>query len=206
MGDGGDFFVDLLRHGEAAGGSVFRGTRDDPLTAQGLADMRAVSAALQGIDRVFSSPRQRCLAFAEEFAAAQGCTLDTLAAFGEYDFGDWEGRAVAQVYREQRGALERFWQDPLQHPPPGGEPFAAFCARVEQGWETFLQRNQNHHALIVTHGGPIRVLLCQLLGWPLSSMNALEVAHASHTRLRISPAADRLYCSLVFFNRSPVMP
>ena len=41
MPRGESVYLDLLRHGETEGGTRYRGTTDDPLTAAGWEQMRA---------------------------------------------------------------------------------------------------------------------------------------------------------------------
>jgi alpha-ribazole phosphatase/probable phosphoglycerate mutase len=60
--------VDLLRHGEPAGGPRFRGTTDDPLSELGWQQMRATVGTQLPWEVVVSSPLRRCAAFAEWLA------------------------------------------------------------------------------------------------------------------------------------------
>lgn len=206
MSDSRFYFVDLLRHGEAEGGAIFRGDRDDPLTVRGLHAMQAAANDIPSVATVCSSPKLRCAQFAQTFSATRGSALLVDDNLREYSFGTWEGHAVEDIYREQQQALENFWRDPQRYPPPGAESFETFVARLRQAWASIVQHARNGHVLIVTHGGPIRILLCLALGWPLSSCQVLEVAHASHTRLRVASDGQALHVSLVFFNRSPARP
>lgn len=48
--------VDLLRHGEPAGGKKFRGAVDDPLSPLGWQQMRAAVGDFRGWQTIVSSP------------------------------------------------------------------------------------------------------------------------------------------------------
>lgn len=168
---------DLLRHG-ATGQHGFRGRLDDPLTASGWRALEA-AAADHAWDAVATSPLRRCADFARELAAARGIALRTEPGLREYDFGDWQGRALETLAREQGDALARFWADPLAHPPPGAEPLHAFRARVTATLDTLAAAWPARCILVLTHGGVIRLLRCLEAGLPWSAMSGLEVAHAS---------------------------
>jgi alpha-ribazole phosphatase len=174
------FHVDLLRHGDT-GRHGFRGQLDDPLTAQGWAQMRAAVADGEW-DVVVASPLQRCAAFARELAGARGLPLQLDPRWREYHFGDWQDVPVESLAQERGEALARFWADPAAHPPPGAEAFADFAARVQAALEAAVAREGR--VLVVTHGGPIRWLHCHAAGAPPSRMSAIEVAHASLHRFQ----------------------
>lgn len=206
MSAGESYFIDLLRHGETNGGAIFRGDTDSELTEDGLASMQAACTSVNKVETIYSSPMRRCRVFADAFAEAKGCQAKVLETLREYSFGDWEGRLVKDVYEEQTDAVQAFWRDPQHCPPPGGEKLSDFISRVEDAWNTIIQTRRKADVLVVSHGGPIRALLCHALGWPVSTMNRLEIPHASHSRLRIADYGEEKHISLVFFNRSPETP
>jgi len=169
--------LDLLRHGDT-GHAGFRGTLDDPLTAQGWQQMEQ-AVAEQNWDVVISSPLQRCAAFAQAYATRQGVPLKIDARLVELDFGLWEGKTAAELMQSDATALQNFWQDPERHPPPQGERMADFSARVLQAWQDIAHEHGGQRVLIISHGGVIRRLLCQVLGLPLNKLLTLDVAHGS---------------------------
>jgi broad specificity phosphatase PhoE len=181
-----DRFLDLLRHGAVVGGNRFRGLDDDPLTETGWRQLRsAVDRALtagQGAwTRILTSPAPRCADFARALGRERGLPVATVTAFGERGFGAWEGRTAAEL---PLADLTRFWADPAAFDPPGAEPFAEFCRRVQAAWET-LRVDGPGQSLLVTHGGVIRVILGDVLGLAADRLLSIEVPHACRTRLRI---------------------
>ncbi|WJW75160.1 alpha-ribazole phosphatase family protein [Thiohalobacter sp. IOR34] len=181
--------VDLLRHGETVLGAVFLGRSDAPLTAAGRAAMQAALPERPSWQIVFSSPLQRCADFAGELAQQAGVECRLLPELQEMDFGDWDGRSAQQIQAEDPNALETFWADPLHRAPPGGETLAGFAERVARGWRLLLAAAAGRHALLVSHGGVIRVLLCQQLGVPLERLFCWRVPHAGLSRLRLQGLA-----------------
>ncbi|MBK1629633.1 histidine phosphatase family protein [Thiohalocapsa halophila] len=178
--------VDLLRHGEAAGGACFRGSRDDPLTPAGWAQLEvatAVDAAAGAWDRVLCSPAQRCAAFADVLGARLGVPVTALPALRERHFGAWEGQAAARL---PAADLAAFWSDPAGFTPPGAEPLRDFRARVASGWQEVMTLTLSHRQpLVVTHGGVVRAILGEVLGLADASLLLLEVPHACRTRIRL---------------------
>lgn len=173
--------IDLLRHGGVQGGARFRGDQDDPLTPLGWEQMRQATADRPGWTRIVSSPLRRCCEPARELARDLGLAIEERAALRERGFGAWEGLTVDQVPGD---ILGRFWADPVGYTPPGAEPFAAFRTRVMDGWHDLL-REPDPHALLVTHGGVIRILVAEVLRMPAEAFFLIEVPHACRTRLRI---------------------
>lgn len=177
--------VGLLRHGEVEGGSRFRGHTDDPLTATGLAQMHAAIADSGNWEQVVSSPLARCAAFAEEYARRYSTPLSFDARLVEMHFGDWEGRTAAELMTTDADALTRFWNDPLHNTPPGGEPLAQFQVRVLDAWNDIVTEYPAQRVLIVTHGGVIRVLLCQVTGVSVAQLQEFSVGHGHLHNVRI---------------------
>jgi alpha-ribazole phosphatase len=183
-------FADLLRHGEAAGGPCFRGSRDDPLTALGWSQLRA---AVQGLcepaawDAVLCSPAQRCAAFAHDLGSRLALPVTEMPALRERHFGVWEGCRAADL---PLAALQAFWRDPVGFTPPQAESLPAFQTRVTAAWRQ-VELGRAERPLLVTHGGVVRVIVGAVLGMPATSLLLLEVPHACRTRLRLAPAGGQ---------------
>lgn len=122
-------------------------------------------------------------------------------AFREVHFGDWEGKLIADVWREQGSDVRRFFADPVNAAPPNGEPLYDFERRVVEGWNALLNSNRGEHVLLVAHGGTIWVLLAKVLAMPLTRIANLDVPYASASRIRIHHSEGQPdFMSLVFHN------
>lgn len=187
-----DAYLDLIRHGQVEGGNVFRGSRDDPLSASGWVQMQAVRSGRSDWSAIFSSPARRCSAFAERLAAELGVPLQVLGALRERHFGDWEGMCATRIPPADLGA---FWSDPLGFTPPGAEVYEDFQERVLSAWSA-LRASPGPASLVVTHGGVIRVLIADTLGMPPQNSLLIEVPYACLTRLRLPapPGRPSLVC------------
>lgn len=107
----------------------------------------------------------------------------------EGDHGRWEGLTHAEVserYAEQ--ARERF-ADPWRSRAHGGESGADLWARVGAAWEDLLRRYAGGRVLVVTHGGPIRLLLCHLLGMPFERHWQFRTDLGGVTAVDVYPSA-----------------
>lgn len=186
--------VDLLRHGSVSGGDRLCGWQDDALDDTGWQQMQRAVAGPCRWQRVISSPQRRCTAFAGDLAQRFGLPFQQDPRWRELGFGDWEGQTVTELMAHSPDAVQRFWDTPSEHPPPNGEPLAQFEQRIDTAWADLgRQLAAGERALLVTHGGVIRLLLCRVLGLPLQSQFRFEVPHAALITLVMDPAQPRLY-------------
>lgn len=192
-------FIDLLRHGEPAGGSRYRGSLDDPLSPRGWRQLREACGEAAPWDGIVSSPLTRCRAFGAELAERHGLPLRIEPRLREIGFGDWEGRAVDEILRQDAERLSRYWSDPVANPPPGGEPLPECFERVGAALADLLAEAEGRHLLVVGHGGIIRMALARVLAMPLAAVLRLEVPHACLSRLRVQRDVNEVLApSLVF--------
>ena len=124
-------------------------------------------------DAVVSSPLRRCREPAEWLAAQAKVALAIDPDLMEMHFGQWEGLA----WQDFDGPEARAWAaDFLNTAPPGGESLAEMALRVRRACDRALERYAN--ALIVSHAGPIRVLLADRAGSALEQMFSQSVGYA----------------------------
>lgn len=191
--------IDLLRHGEPAGGERLRGSCDDPLSSQGWMQMRGVVGVAPPWDRIVSSPLRRCVEFARELATRYRLTLEIDERIREIYFGDWDGCAVKALLAINPDGLTRFWADPVANPPPKAERFDEFRCRILRAWTSLTRPISKDHILVVTHGGPIRTILGEVLGIDPRRLPRLEVPHAALSRIRVwDDTTGHVATSLVF--------
>lgn len=166
----------LVRHGETLANREYRyiGTRDDALSEQGQLQAEALAEALSilPVAAVYSSPRQRTVATAEPIAARHQLAVQLLPELVEGSFGMWEGLSRAEVLARsaEDEQLLLDWESNPEIAPPGGESFAAMCERVVGAVERLAQVHPDQTIVLVSHVGPIKVLLCAAMGAPLSAL------------------------------------
>ena len=170
----------LVRHGETLANREFRyiGVRNDLLSPHGeqqaglVAQALASLAAVTPIAAVYSSPLQRAVRTAQVIVDQLSLPLQETQALIEGSFGEWEGLSRAEVLaRSERDAdLLQAWEQDPAIPPPGGESFAQIQQRIGTFVERLAQAYPGQTLVLVSHVGPIKVLLCQALSTSLSSM------------------------------------
>ncbi|MCE1271262.1 MAG: histidine phosphatase family protein [Acinetobacter sp.] len=159
--------IDLLRHGETTLSHTLRGHLDDDLTEQGWLQMQSTIQQYMTTpvdwDVIISSPLRRCRRFAEHLADQLGLPMRVNEHIKEMYFGDWEGISTQAIYEAEPERLANFWQFPTQYHAPNGESLTQFQQRIFIGFEqiyTQIQAQNGQKALVITHGGVIKLLTC----------------------------------------------
>ncbi|AMQ88958.1 histidine phosphatase family protein [Marinobacter sp. LQ44] len=190
--------IDLMRHGEPEGGQMFRGSKDDPLSPVGWQQMEAAVHGHDHWDAIVSSPMTRCRLFAEQLAQRRRIPLHIEDDLREIGFGDWEGLTSRQVQERYGDHLSRFWQDPINSNPPGGEAMTDFYQRVTLGFDRWQDKLASQRILVVCHGGVIRMVLAKVLGIPLEkSFAGFSVPYACRSRIQVDQSEFGTFRSLV---------
>ena len=178
--------VDFLRHGECQGGEIFRGSGTDvELSDNGRQQMRDSVRGITSWDSIISSPMQRCRRFAVEQSERLAIPMVENSSWREIYFGDWEGRIIADVWREAPDLVANYFKDPYSDTPHNGEAVSVVAERLQTAWDALLNEHRNQHVLVVQHGGTMRILLALILGMPATAMNHFEVPFACLTRLKV---------------------
>jgi probable phosphoglycerate mutase len=164
-----------VRHGETLANREYRyiGTRDDPLSTTGETQALQLAEALSGlpIAAVFSSSLQRAYKTALPVATRHSLEVQRVHDLRECDFGSWEGLSRAEVLERSPEDSQRLreWEQNTSVAPPGGESFEALQQRVTTAVERLAQAHPDQAIVLVSHVGPIKVLLSAALGAPLAS-------------------------------------
>ena len=165
----------LVRHGETMANREFRyiGARDEPLSAPGQTQAIQLAEAISvlPIAAVYSSPLQRTYHTALPIAERHSLEVQRVDDLRECDFGRWEGLSRAEVLESSQEDSQRLheWEQNTSVAPPGGESFEALQQRVRVAVERLAQAHPDQAIVLVSHVGPIKVLLSAALGAPLSS-------------------------------------
>lgn len=165
----------LIRHGETLANREFRyiGSRDDALSETGEMQAAQLGTALAPlpIATVYSSPLQRARVTAEAIAAPHKLEVQLASELRENDYGAWEGLSHAEVLA--RGAEEArllaAWEKDATVAPPGGESFADLYQRVRAFVDQLASTHAGKSIALVSHVGPIKVLLAAALDTPISA-------------------------------------
>lgn len=163
----------LIRHAPALHGGRLCGRTDVPADCSDAPRIAALRGRIGRPDRILVSPALRC----RQTAGALWPDLtnpEMEPALWEQDFGDWEGKAFADLPDLGQMAPEAL----AAHCPPRGESFADLCARIAP----VLTALQGGRVAIVAHAGVVRAGLALALGTVPAALG-FEIAPLSLTRL-----------------------
>ena len=179
-----DTIIDLIRHGEPVGGSMYRGhSIDNPLSDKGWHQMRQAIGENNQWQQIVSSPMLRCREFAKELANKYNLPIQIEDNFKEVGFGDWEGLSRQQVQQKNLTEYNNFYRNPVKYRPNNSEQLDNFINRVVTGYKnTSLQFNQQR-VLIVAHAGVIRAILAHIVGAPDWGLYNFRIANAGISRI-----------------------
>lgn len=137
------------------------------------------------INEVLSSPLLRAAETAEAIAGSHGIEIARDPRLTNLHVGRWEGRTYTDLDNDTD--YRTFVTDPLAASIPGGETLRAMRDRLAASVSQALEDNQiDSNIVMVTHAGPVRVLLAHFLGVSLGMYHRLRVAPGAVSVLRFS--------------------
>jgi probable phosphoglycerate mutase len=186
----------LARHGETAWNAEgrYQGQEDIPLSDVGEAQARSLGERLRHvhIDRAVASPLKRALRTAElALGEDRLAKLTTDAGLMEIAHGTWEGLLAAEIRERDPDRLHAWRHAPHEVLMPEGESLQHVFDRAWPALARAAEGLGEHDTLlVVAHDAVNRVLLCNVLGIPLSklwtfrqaptTLNLLEGADVDH--------------------------
>ena len=189
----------LARHGETPWNAEgrYQGQEDIPLSPVGETQARALGARLADvrIDGAVASPLVRAKTTAEfALGDARKAQLVTDPGLMEIAHGDWEGLLASEI-RDRDGERLQAWRDApdtVLMPGAGGETLQMVFDRA---WPAFARAAEglgdDDTLLVVAHDAVNRVLLCHVLGIPLSRLWSFRQAPTTLNLLE-GPDMDHL--------------
>lgn len=161
----------LVRHTEVARhwrGRCY-GQSDVGLSRLGVANAQRLAERLAGESpaHIIHSGLRRTALLATLAGRLAGVIPCADTAWGERDFGEWEGRSWHRIWKETGHAMQGMIDDPQGFRPSGGETTAMLIARVQRA-AALLPANGT--VLVISHGGPIAALLWQSANLPISRL------------------------------------
>ncbi|GGC13801.1 MSMEG_4193 family putative phosphomutase [Cellulomonas carbonis] len=188
----------LVRHGRTSANTAgvlagrAAGVRLDDVGRR-QAERAAERIAAVPLVGVVSSPLERCRQTARALLERQTGSppLTTDRALTECDYGEWQGRALADL------AGEALWSVVQNQPSaavfPGGESLGAMQARAVAAVRRHDAAVEAEHGpravwVAVSHGDVIKAVLADALGMHLDLFQRLSVGPASVSVVRYGPA------------------
>ncbi|NQU95018.1 MAG: alpha-ribazole phosphatase [Candidatus Omnitrophica bacterium] len=154
----------LIRHGETdyTTQRKYCGHENIPLNAQGIKQAKRLRSRLKNIqiDAIYSSDLLRAFETAKlVFPDMQVTRTEKLR---EINFGEFSGLTFADVESKYPGTYKAWIENPESVKIPNGESLPDLARRVDRFFERITKDNLKGNVAIISHGGPIRILLLGL--------------------------------------------
>ena len=173
----------LVRHGitEYNSSRKFLGHTNVELSAEGFRQVKKLHDRLakERIDAIYSSDLKRAMSSAEVISAGHEVEIVSCSELREINYGETECLTFEEIrkqYPELAEAIRKFSPDMSF---PGGETLQEFIARTLKFLDRLNQHAPEQKILIVSHGGAMRTLLCDLLGVGQSYWRTFRLDNAS---------------------------
>jgi 2,3-bisphosphoglycerate-dependent phosphoglycerate mutase len=187
----------LIRHGltDSNAGGVIQGHLPVPLNEVGHAQARRLASRLTTfrprVEALVSSDLARAAQTAEPIGRALGIPVRFDPAWRERNMGQWQGKTFADVdiWKAAAGEFD----------PPGAESTKEFRHRVREALVGLPgQFPQANTIAVVTHGGPVRMLLRMLVEGELAcegeKPELVAIANCSIMHLALAGGTHAIRC------------
>ena len=158
----------LVRHGESAWNAEDRlcGRSDIPLSDGGRRQAKSLAERLRPLpfEGFYTSPLERAFETARLIAQSVGLEPVPDARLVELDYGQWEGRTLADIMENDALAFRAWDAKPAQLAPPGGESGLAAQQRVVSFLDFLAAKHPQDRVLVTFHKTVCRLAICHVLG------------------------------------------
>lgn len=157
----------LIRHGETEANSTDRywGQADVALNALGLEQARRLAKRLkeEKIDVIYTSTLKRATVTADMMAVGRGAEYYNEPKLNEIDFGEVEGLNFDEITAKFPKLASVWASNGTDVVFPNGESYKSFSKRVSSFKDVLTKYDEDKTVAVVGHGGPFRILICNLL-------------------------------------------
>jgi broad specificity phosphatase PhoE len=176
----------LIRHGvtDWVGQRLMGWTPGIHVSSSGRAEVESLAESLAEVKlaAVYSSPLDRAMDTATAIARRHDIEVSRNEAFGEIRFGDWTGRELAELEKEDHW---RRWNAVRSLTrAPHGELTLEVQLRMYDGLTELQARHPEQNVAVVSHADPIRAVIAHLAGIPLDLALRLRIDTASVSVVR----------------------
>lgn len=169
----------IVRHGQTdfnLKGIVQGSGVDSSLNNLGRLQAQAFHEQYKNIpfDKIYTSALRRTVETMKPFID-MGIPYESLAGLNEISWGNKEGQTITVDEDAYYHWMLKQWQEGRTDLKiDGGESPQEVAARQQGAIQHILQKTDEETVLVCMHGRAIRILLCNLLHYPLHSMDSFE--------------------------------
>lgn len=157
------------------------------LNEEGKAQAAAVAKRLADapLKHIYSSPLERTVETAQAIHAYHpNIPLELNDAIGEVDYGDWQGKSIAELnHRKMWAVIQEY---PSRATFPKGETMRAVQNRAVDAIEGFVQKHPTDMIALVFHADLIKMVLAHYLGVHLDNFQRIVVSPASISTISLN--------------------
>jgi len=158
----------LVRHGITDHNSShkFLGHTDVELSDEGFRQVEKLRDRMvkEKFDVIYSSDLKRARSTAEVISAGHNTEIISCSELREINYGETESLTYGEIKQRYPELAEAISNLSPELSFPGGESLQGFITRTLKFLDRLEERSPEQRILIVAHGGPMRTLLCDLLG------------------------------------------
>lgn len=182
----------LVRHGLTKYNleNRFQGHLDIPLSSEGVNQAIKLQSFFENkkIDVIYSSDLKRAKDTANFISQSKKLKINILPNLREVDVGDLEGLKWEEVKKHHPIWVKAGHNDGY----PGGESRKDIDLRVKQLWDYITKKHPSEEVVLLTHGGIIKALLCQILQIDNENRSRFIIDNCSITTIVIGDFGIRI--------------
>jgi probable phosphoglycerate mutase len=177
----------LMRHAETLWNlspKRFQGRIDIPLSDKGQASAKRLRHTMLIPDRIITSPARRCLQTLDAMYGDSISLVQRDMRLHEIDNGRFSGLLEEEVAKRYPEEWKAWLERPATLKIGGGETLKDMLTRVLKAlYDIIISTEVYENVLIITHGGPIRVLNCHFTNRSLNEFHNNRVENLSRFKL-----------------------
>lgn len=178
----------IVRHGETEYNSQNRycGIIDPSLDDTGIANATKVAVSLghYKIDKIYTSALKRAYETGKHIADQCDINHDSIevnANLNETDFGIFEGLTYDEIMAKYSKQYSAWISDQFNVSPPKGESIIDLQKRSRSAFKRVVSENMGKTVVVVTHGGPIKLYLLELMQKEQDDFWSIEHARCAYS-------------------------
>jgi broad specificity phosphatase PhoE len=161
----------------------FQGRTDVPISKKGIADCIELSTRIHPPDHIVCSPALRCRQTLQNLFPINATPIYYDERLLEINNGFFSGLLESEA-AARYPAMFKLWKESPDRVRIGdGETLQEMQTRVFSAIEDITYHHHNEEVLVLTHGGPIRILLLALQKKPLKQFHSLVIPNLERIRL-----------------------
>ncbi|MCL5985984.1 MAG: histidine phosphatase family protein [Actinobacteria bacterium] len=180
----------FVRHGQTRLNIDRRyiGSTDLELTDLGVRQAYAVGREIRSfptkISGIYTSPMKRTVQTVVEIKKClKDLDVTEVADLAEVDFGLWEGMLSTEAEERYPEIYRQLRETPLEACFPEGGSFVEIRNRALAFIKGLAAKNPESEFIIVSHGGPIRMIIAEVMGLKNKNIWSFEVKHGSISKV-----------------------